>query len=95
MVLMAEAVSFPVPPLFQKQGNANAAFEIQYREEDWDGEVTEHRQVVVNSPASLYCDTNAIPPPTLTWSKDGEPLSTVEGAMMLLGNELVLLTRLQ
>ncbi|XP_025060802.1 hemicentin-2 [Alligator sinensis] len=84
------AVHVQVPPLFQKQGNANAAFEIQYREEDWDGEVTEHRQVVVNSPASLYCDTNAIPPPTLTWSKDGEPLSTVEGAMMLLAGGRVL-----
>uniref|UniRef100_A0A8C4YSS1 Hemicentin-2 n=1 Tax=Gopherus evgoodei TaxID=1825980 RepID=A0A8C4YSS1_9SAUR len=51
--------------------------------------MTEHRGVTVNSPASLYCDTNAIPPPKLTWYKDGEPLSTAEGVLVLLGGRIL------
>lgn len=64
----------------------NEALEVFYREEDQDGEVTEHRQAILNQPTALYCDTNAIPPPRLTWYKDGEPLSPGPGVLMLLGN---------
>lgn len=75
-----------MPPLFQQQTSPSEALEIFYREEDQDGEVTEHRQAVLNQPTALYCDTNAIPPPQLTWYKDGEPLSPGPGVLMLLGN---------
>ena len=75
-----------MPPLFQQQTSPSEALEIFYREEDQDGEVTEHRQVVLDQPTALYCDTNAIPPPQLTWYKDGEPLSPGPGVPMLLGN---------
>ncbi|XP_065551612.1 hemicentin-2 [Lathamus discolor] len=78
-------VHVQVPPLFQQQTSSSEALEAFYREEDQDGEVTEHRQAVLNQPTALYCDTNAIPPPQLTWYKDGEPLSPGQGVQMLLG----------
>uniref|UniRef100_A0A8C3XUU2 Hemicentin-2 n=3 Tax=Chelydra serpentina TaxID=8475 RepID=A0A8C3XUU2_CHESE len=82
-------VHIQVPPVFQRQGNPSTAFQIRYQEEDEDGKVTEHRGVTVNSPASLYCDTNAIPPPKLTWYKDGEPFSAAEGVLVLLGGRIL------
>ncbi|EMP34679.1 Hemicentin-2 [Chelonia mydas] len=72
-----------------EQGNPSTAFQLHYQEEDQDGKVTEHLAVTVNSPASLYCDTNAIPPPKLTWYKDGEPLPTAEGVLVLLGGRIL------
>nr|XP_010300774.1 PREDICTED: hemicentin-2 [Balearica regulorum gibbericeps] len=78
-------VHVQVPPLFQQQTSPNEALATFYREEDQDGEVTEHRQAVLNQPTALYCDTNAIPPPRLTWYKDGERLSPGPGVLMLLG----------
>ncbi|KAM9271186.1 hemicentin-2 [Morus bassanus] len=82
-------VHVQVPPLFQQQMSPNEALEIFYREEDQDGEVTEHRQAVLGQPAALYCDTSAIPPPRLTWYKDGEPLSPSPGVLMLLGGRVL------
>lgn len=74
-----------MPPIFQQQTSPKEALEIFYREEDQDGEVTEHRQAVLGQPTTLYCDTSAIPPPQLTWYKDGEPLSPGLGVLMLQG----------
>ncbi|XP_026716212.1 hemicentin-2 [Athene cunicularia] len=82
-------VHVQVPPLFQQQTRPSEALEIFYREEDQDGEVTEHRQAVLDQPTALYCDTNAIPPPQLTWYKDGEPLSPGPGVLMLLGGRVL------
>ncbi|XP_010176901.1 PREDICTED: hemicentin-2, partial [Mesitornis unicolor] len=82
-------VHVQVPPLFQQQTSSNEALEIFYQEEDEDGEVTEYRQAVLDQPTSLYCDTNAIPPPRLTWYKDGEPLSPGPGVLMLLGGRML------
>ncbi|XP_059684707.1 hemicentin-2 [Gavia stellata] len=82
-------VHIQVPPLFQQRTSPNEALEIFYREEDQDGEVTEHRQAILNQPTALYCDTNAIPPPRLTWYKDGEPLSPSPGVLMLLGGRVL------
>ncbi|XP_009950773.1 PREDICTED: LOW QUALITY PROTEIN: hemicentin-2, partial [Leptosomus discolor] len=78
-------VHVQVPPLFQQQMSPNEALEMFYQEEDQDGEVTEHRQAILDQPTMLYCDTNAIPPQQLTWYKDGEPLSPGPGVLMLLG----------
>lgn len=50
-----------VPPSFQRNGVMSA------------GEV---KDVILNNPISLYCETNAMPPPTLTWYKDGQPLTS-------------------
>ncbi|XP_074017166.1 hemicentin-2 [Numenius arquata] len=82
-------VHIQVPPLFQQQMSPNEALEIFYREEDQDGEVMEHRQAILDQPTALYCDTNAIPPPQLTWYKDGEPLSPGPGVLMLLGGRVL------
>ncbi|XP_068771088.1 hemicentin-2 [Struthio camelus] len=82
-------VHIQVPPLFQRPGSANEAFEILYREEDQDGEVVEHRQAILDNPTTLYCDTSAIPPPRLTWYKDGEPLSSGQGMLILLGGRVL------
>lgn len=62
--------------MFQRVGHPSTAFESLSREEEARGEVTEYREVVENNPAYLYCDTNAIPPPELTWYREGRPLST-------------------
>ncbi|KAM6237533.1 hemicentin-2 [Spheniscus humboldti] len=88
-------VHVQVPPLFQQQTSPNETFEIFYREEDQDGEVTEHRQAILNQPTALYCDTSAIPPPRLTWYKDGEPLSPGPGVLMLLGGRVLQLPAVQ
>uniref|UniRef100_H0VN85 Hemicentin 2 n=1 Tax=Cavia porcellus TaxID=10141 RepID=H0VN85_CAVPO len=69
-------VLIQVPPMFQRVGHPSTAFESLSREEEARGEVTEYREVVENNPAYLYCDTNAIPPPELTWYREGRPLST-------------------
>ncbi|XP_040387830.1 hemicentin-2 isoform X3 [Cygnus olor] len=83
------SVHVQVPPLFQHQLSTSEAFEILYREEDGDGEVTEHRQAVLHQPAALSCDTSAIPPPRLTWYKDGEPLAPGPGVLILLGGRVL------
>ncbi|KAM6047554.1 LOW QUALITY PROTEIN: hemicentin-2 [Theristicus caerulescens] len=82
-------VHVQVPPLFQQQMSPNEALEIFHREEDQDGEVTEHRQAILDQPTALYCDTSAIPPPRLMWYKDGEPLSPGPGVLMLLGGRVL------
>ncbi|KAM7033975.1 hemicentin-2 [Acridotheres tristis] len=88
-------VHVQVPPIFQQQTSPKEALEIFYREEDQDGEVTEHRQAVLGQPTALYCDTSAIPPPQLTWYKDGEPLSPGPGVLMLQGGRVLQLQAVQ
>lgn len=73
--------------MFQKLDDASAAFEILSREEEEArGGVTERREVVENNPAYLYCDTNAIPPPELTWYREDQPLSAADGVSVLQGS---------
>ncbi|NXT68617.1 HMCN1 protein, partial [Chaetops frenatus] len=56
----------------------------------------ESKDVIVNNPLSLYCETNAVPPPVLTWFKDGHPLSSSERVLILPGGCRVLqITRMQ
>ncbi|XP_038601048.1 LOW QUALITY PROTEIN: hemicentin-2 [Tachyglossus aculeatus] len=81
-------VLIQVPPMFQRLGDT-AAFEIRYQEEEQQGGVTEYREIVENSPTYLYCDTNAVPPPKLTWYRDGQPLSSAEGVSILQGGRVL------
>lgn len=69
-----------VPPSFQKP----------YKE--WEagntvdtGRGGENKDVIVNNPLSLYCETTAVPPPVLTWYKDGYPLSSSDKILILPG----------
>lgn len=75
----------PVPPMFQKVGAASAPFEFLSREEEARGGVTEYREIVENNPVYLYCDTNAVPPPELTWYWEDQPLSATDGVSVLQG----------
>ncbi|MEE6505501.1 hypothetical protein FKM82_005546 [Ascaphus truei] len=77
-----------VPPIFHRPGSPSAAFELAYREDE-EEELTEHREVVATNPISLYCDTNAIPPPALTWYKDGQPISASDGVLVLLDGRIL------
>ncbi|XP_053328822.1 hemicentin-2 [Spea bombifrons] len=81
-------VNVQVPPIFHRPGSLSAALELSFREDD-EEELTEHREVAAANPISLYCDTNAIPPPTLTWFKDGQPISASEGVLVLLEGRIL------
>ncbi|XP_015423249.1 PREDICTED: hemicentin-2-like [Myotis davidii] len=82
-------VLIQVPPMFQKVGDASATFETLSREEEARGGVTEYREVVENNPAYLYCDTNAVPPPELTWYREDQPLSATDGVSVLQGGRVL------
>ncbi|XP_035116320.2 hemicentin-2 isoform X8 [Callithrix jacchus] len=82
-------VLIQVPPMFQKVGDASAAFESLSWEEEARGTVTEYREIVENNPAYLYCDTNAIPPPELTWYREGQPLPAEDGLLVLQGGRVL------
>ncbi|NWT15620.1 HMCN1 protein, partial [Vireo altiloquus] len=78
-------VNIQVPPSFQKP----------YREWEAGNMVDAERggaskEVIVNNPLSLYCETNAVPPPVLTWFKDGHPLSSSDRVLVLPGGCRVL-----
>ncbi|XP_060056373.1 hemicentin-2 isoform X2 [Erinaceus europaeus] len=82
-------VLIQVPPMFQKVGDDSAAFEILSQEEEAQDGVTEYREIMENSPAYLYCDTNAVPPPELTWYREDQPLSAADGVSVLQGGRVL------
>ncbi|KAM8933893.1 hemicentin-2 [Pelodytes ibericus] len=84
-------VNVQVPPVFHRPGTLSAALELSLREDD-EEELTEHREVVATNPITLYCDTNAIPPPTLTWYKDGQPISASDGVLVVLDGRILKIT---
>ncbi|XP_055020737.1 hemicentin-1 [Boleophthalmus pectinirostris] len=57
-----------------------------------DGDV---RDVILNNPISLYCETNAVPPPTLTWYKDGRLLHSNSKVLILPGGRVLQIPRAQ
>lgn len=68
-----------VPPTFNRAGgvvDATASPGVR-------GDI---RDVVLNNPIFLYCETNAVPPPTLTWYKDGQLLASSDKVLILPGN---------
>ncbi|XP_059334168.1 hemicentin-1 [Ammospiza nelsoni] len=81
-------VNIQVPPSFQKS----------YREWEAGNMVDaerggESKDVIVNNPLSLYCETNAVPPPVLTWFKDGHPLSSSDRVLILPGGRVLQIAR--
>ncbi|KAM6170210.1 hemicentin-2 [Rhynchocyon petersi] len=83
-------VLIQVPPMFQKMSDASTGFEIlSQEEEEVRGEVTEYREIVENNPAYLHCDTNAVPPPELTWYREDQPLSATDGVSLLQGGRVL------
>lgn len=67
-----------VPPSFNRAGGAADSTSAGV-----EGDV---RDVVLSNPISLYCDSNAVPPPTLTWYKDGQLLASSDKVLILPGN---------
>lgn len=67
-----------VPPNFNRPGGVGETTSSP----GFGGDV---RDVILNNPISLYCETNAVPPPTLTWYKDGKLLTSNEKVLILPG----------
>ncbi|XP_047673954.1 hemicentin-1 isoform X2 [Tachysurus fulvidraco] len=76
-------VNIQVPPSFQKNGDSGIVST---------GEV---KDVILNNPILLYCETNAVPPPTLTWYKDGQPLTSSSRVLVLPGGRVLQIPRAQ
>ncbi|XP_034265503.1 hemicentin-1 isoform X1 [Pantherophis guttatus] len=83
-------VSIQVPPSFRKPFGF------------WeDGNVLSRSQrgrakdVIVNNPLFLYCETNAVPPPVLTWYKEDFPLSSNDKVLILPGGRVLQIPRAQ
>lgn len=79
-VLFSSCVShYAVPPIFNKPGEDADAVTLP-------GLGADLRDVIINNPISLYCETNAVPPPTLTWYKDGQLLTSSDKVLILPGD---------
>lgn len=69
---------YSVPPVFNRPGEDADAATLPSLGGDL-------RDVIINNPISLYCETNAVPPPTLTWYKDGQLLTSSDKVLILPG----------
>ncbi|TRZ22552.1 hypothetical protein HGM15179_004536 [Zosterops borbonicus] len=83
-------VNIQVPPSFQKPYREWEAGNLVDAERGG-----ESKDVIVNNPLSLYCETNAVPPPVLTWFKDGHPLSSSDRVLILPGGRVLQIPRAQ
>ncbi|XP_007935886.1 hemicentin-1 [Orycteropus afer afer] len=78
-------VNIQVPPSFQKLWEIGNMLDT--------GRTGEAKDVIINNPISLYCETNASPPPTLTWYKDGHPLTSSDRVLILPGGRVLQIPR--
>ncbi|NXI30722.1 HMCN1 protein, partial [Sterrhoptilus dennistouni] len=83
-------------------GLADRKYDLSVHGEEWEaGNLVdaerggESKDVIVNNPLSLYCETNAVPPPVLTWFKDGHPLSSSDRVLILPGGRVLQIPRAQ
>ncbi|TRZ02412.1 hypothetical protein DNTS_034467 [Danionella cerebrum] len=53
------------------------------------------KDVILNNPISLYCETNAVPPPVLTWYKDEHLLTSNDKVHILPGGRVLQIPRAQ
>ncbi|XP_075872115.1 hemicentin-1 isoform X2 [Nelusetta ayraudi] len=81
-------VNIQVPPLFNKPGEDADAATLP-------GFGADLRDVIINNPISLYCETNAVPPPMLTWYKDGQLLTSSDRVLVLPGGRVLQIPRAQ
>uniref|UniRef100_A0A8C7SR72 Hemicentin-2 n=1 Tax=Oncorhynchus mykiss TaxID=8022 RepID=A0A8C7SR72_ONCMY len=94
-------VTIQVPPIFHRGSNGAAAWGLGGEEEEEeeggvrDDEMTERREVVLGHPISLSCESNAIPPPHLSWYREGRKLSTADGVVLLPGGQVLQIPRVQ
>ncbi|XP_053737549.1 hemicentin-1 isoform X1 [Synchiropus splendidus] len=81
-------VNIQVPPHFGRIGGLGDTTSPS-------GFGVEAREVILNNPISLYCETNAVPPPTLTWYQDGQLLSSSDSVLILPGGRVLQISRAQ
>nr|XP_054608122.1 hemicentin-1 isoform X2 [Nothobranchius furzeri] len=79
-------VNIQVPPRFNRAGGVGEPSSIP-------GFGGNARDVILNNPISLYCETNAVPPPTLTWYKDGQRVSSNDKVLILPGGRVLQIPR--
>lgn len=65
--------------------NREAAWGLGHEGDDKD-DMVEKVEVVLSHPITLSCESNAIPPPKLSWHKDGQKLTSSNGVKILSGN---------
>ncbi|XP_068599564.1 hemicentin-1 [Brachionichthys hirsutus] len=81
-------VNIQVPPNFNKLARSDGATPLP-------GFGGDNRDVILYNPISLYCETNAVPPPTLTWYKDAQLLSSNDKVLILPGGRVLQIPRAQ
>uniref|UniRef100_A0A3Q2CT39 Hemicentin-1 n=1 Tax=Cyprinodon variegatus TaxID=28743 RepID=A0A3Q2CT39_CYPVA len=77
-------VNIQVPPSFNRAGASSVP-----------GSGGDLHDVILSNPISLYCETNAVPPPTLTWYKDGHLLTSNDKVLILPGGRVLQIPRVQ
>lgn len=70
--------------------NREAAWGLEHVDEDNNEDMVEKREVVLGHPISLSCESNAIPPPKLSWYKNGQKLTSADGVVLLPGQSKLL-----
>ncbi|KAK1155520.1 hemicentin-1-like [Acipenser oxyrinchus oxyrinchus] len=94
-------VSIQVPPVFQRVNSGPSAWELGEREEEEEEEegeemeMTDLREVVLSNPVSLSCESNAIPPPRLSWHRDGKEISNTDRVRLLPGGHVLQIPRVR
>ncbi|XP_078498867.1 hemicentin-1 [Lissotriton helveticus] len=83
-------VNIQVPPSFQK---ASGLWDTGDFPDD--GKGGSSRDIIINNPLSLFCESNAVPPPTLTWYKDNYPLTSSDKVLILPGGRVLQIPRAQ
>ncbi|XP_019730955.1 hemicentin-1 isoform X2 [Hippocampus comes] len=81
-------VNIQVPPSFNRPtGTGDTASPSSFG--------VDAREVILNNPISLYCEPNAVPPPALTWYKDGRPLISNDNILIMPGGRVLQIPRTQ
>ncbi|XP_061680955.1 hemicentin-1 isoform X2 [Syngnathoides biaculeatus] len=79
-------VNIQVPPSFNRPTGTGDTPSLS-------GLGVDTRDVILNNPISLYCETNAVPPPILTWYKDGQPLTSNDNILIMPGGRVLQIPR--
>ncbi len=77
-----------VPPIFHRVTNREASWGLGH-EGDYTEDMVDKREVVLGHPITLSCESNAIPPPKLSWYKDGRKLTSADGVVLLPGQNSI------
>ncbi|XP_041856289.1 hemicentin-1 [Melanotaenia boesemani] len=86
-------IKIQVPPIFQRVANREAAWGLGHEGDDYNEDMVEKREVVLGHSVSLSCESNAIPPPKLSWYKDGRKLTSADGLVLLPGGQVLQIPR--